>query len=265
MKVSIVTPNFNGARFLEDSLRSVQAQRESGVDVEHIVIDGGSTDGSLAILERHRATLRHLVSEPDHGPASAINKGLRLATGDLVGWLNADDRFRPGALRRAADWMERHPRQALCFGHCPIVDERDVEIRRGITRFKEAFFPVSCRFAIQSINYVSQPAMLFRRRAMESAGWLREDLKYAWDYDFILRLWRQGGGTHVPGPALAEFRWHPASLSGQGFVQQFREELQAAADDAGRFSPQVTVHRAVRWGIVTIYGLMARRRAAGGS
>lgn len=261
MKVSIVTPNYNGARFLEESLRSVQAQREAGIDVEHIVIDGGSTDGSLAILERHRAALCHLVSEPDHGPASAINKGLRLATGDLVGWLNADDRFRPAALRRVADWMESHPRKALCFGHCPIVDEQNIEIRRGITRFKEAFFPVSCRFTVQCINYVSQPAMLFRHRAMEAAGWLREDLKYAWDYDFILRLWRQGGGTHVPGPALAEFRWHAASLSGQGFAQQFREELQAAADDAGRLSLQVTLHRAVRWGIVTIYGLMARRRA----
>ena len=260
MKVSIVTPNYNGARFLEESLLSVQAQRESGIDVEHIVIDGGSTDGSLAILERHRAMIQHLVSEPDHGPASAINKGLRLATGDLVGWLNADDRYRPGALRRAADWMERHPRKALCFGRCPIVNEKNEEIRRGITRFKEALFPLSCRFAIQSMNYVSQPAMFFRRGAMDAAGLLREELKYAWDYDFILRLWRQGGGTHVPGPALAEFRWHPASLSGQGFVQQFREELQAAADDAGRFSPQVTLHRAVRWGIVTIYGIMARRR-----
>ena len=79
MQVSIVTPNFNGARFLEESLRSVQAQRDAGVEVEHIVIAGGSTDGSLAILERHRAAISHLVSEPDHGPASAIKqeKGMR--------------------------------------------------------------------------------------------------------------------------------------------------------------------------------------------
>lgn len=260
MKVSIVTPNYNGARFLEESVRSVHAQAGSGLEIEHIVIDGASTDGSLEILQRHRAGIRHLVSEPDRGPASAVNKGLRLATGNVVGWLNADDRYQPGALQRAAATLAQHPRKALCFGHCPIIDESGNEIRRGITRFKELFFPLSCRAAIQSINYLSQPATLFRRSAVGAAGLLREDLKYAWDYEFILRMWRQGGGIHVRGPALAEFRWHPGSLSGQGFVRQFREELEAATADAGRYSPQVLFHRGVRWGIVTIYGRMARAR-----
>ncbi len=260
MKISVITPNFNGARFLESSLRSVQEQAGPGVEVEHIVVDGGSTDGSGAILERFRSGLANLICEPDDGPASAINKGLRLATGEVVAWLNADDLYQPGALRRVAETMQAHPGKALCFGHCPILNEEGVEIRRGITRFKEMFFPVSSRFVIQSINYISQPAMFFRRSAYLAAGPLREDWSCAWDYDFILRLWRQGGAVHVPGPALAAFRWHPGSLSGRGFVRQFEEELQAAMTDAGRYSLQALLHRGVRWGIVTIYGQMARKR-----
>ena len=261
MKISIITPNFNGARFLEESVRSVQSQAGPGVEVEHIVIDGGSTDASAAILDRVGAGIAYRVSERDNGAASAINKGFRKASGDLIGWLNSDDRYRPNALSRVAAAMQGHPRKALCFGHCPIIDEEGREIRKAITRFKEAFFPLSSRFTFQSINYVSQPAMLFRRTALEAAGPLRENLRCAWDYEFMLRLWKQGGATHVSGGPLADFRWHPGSLSGRGFEVQFQEELDAAIADAGRWSPQALLHRGVRRGIVTIYDLMARRRA----
>jgi len=264
MKVSVITPNYNGARFLEESVRSVHAQAHPGLEIEHLVIDGGSTDGSLDLLRRHRAGIRHLVSEPDRGPASAINKGLKLATGDLVGWLNADDRYRPGALQRAAAALERHPGKALCFGHCPIIDEDGGEIRRGITRFKEACFPFSCRPLIQTVNYVSQPALFFTRLAWQAAGDLREDLRAAFDYELLLRLWRQGGAMRLGGEPLADFRWHPGSISGQTFERQFREEWEAAAADAGRFAPQTLAHAFVRRGIVASYRYLACRRQVNG-
>ena len=97
---------------------------------------------------------------------------------------------------------------------------------------------------------------------MQTAGLLREDLACAWDYEFILRLWRRGGAVSVPNPPLAAFRWHEGSISGQRFRQQFREEWAAAAADAGRFSPQALLHLGVRWGIVWSYSLMewGRRR-----
>ena len=264
LKISVITPNWNGARFLEACLHSVRAQRADGVDVEHIVVDGGSRDASLEIIGRHRAGIDHLIVEPDRGPADAINKGLRLATGEWVGWLNADDVFCPGALARAAETARRHPRAALLFGRCVIVDEQDREIRKGITRFKECFFPISSRFTFQCINYISQPATLFRRSAVEAAGPLREDLKAAFDYEFFLRLLRQGPAVRVPGPALAFFRWHPASISGQHFARQFREEYEAARADAGRFSPQTLIHLGVRWGIVASYTWMTRGARSGG-
>ncbi len=263
MKFTVITPNWNGERFLDETIRSVLAQRADGIELEYFVVDGGSTDGSAAIIDRHRSDLTGVVCEPDRGPASAINKGLRLATGDFVAWLNADDRYRPGALRRVVDAFAGHSGAALCFGRCDIVDEAGREIRRHITRFKELFFPISSRFVIQSINYISQPAMFFRRSALEKAGLLREDLKAAWDYDFVLRLWRQGGAARIPGPPLADFRWHEASISGSHFQRQFREEWEVAAADAGRCSLQALAHWFVRWGIVGSYSLMARRRGGG--
>jgi GT2 family glycosyltransferase len=198
--------------------------------------------------------------EPDRGPADAINKGLLRATGDIVGWLNADDLLYPGALERVAEAMACHPERALCFGHAVIVDEGEREIRSGITRFKEMFFPISSRFAIQCINYVSQPATFFRRSAVERAGRLRQDLQAAWDYDFVLRLWRHGGAARIGKPPLAAFRWHEASISGRHFRKQFREDWEVAARDAGRFSLQSLLHLGVWWGIVGAYSWMAWRR-----
>lgn len=262
MTVTVITPLFNCVRFLESTLDSVAAQRRGlpdGVRLEHIVIDGGSTDGSLDIVERHRGEIDKVVSEPDHGPADAINKGLRLASGDLVGWLNADDTYAPGAVRRLLETVSRKPGRALYFGRCDIIGEHGEEIRKGITRFKNAFFPFSCRPLMQTINYLSQPASFFTREAMSSAGLLRTDLKAAFDYDWTLRLWRHGGAAVIPGPRIASFRWYGGSISGTSFRRQFDEEFAIAAKDAGRFSPQTLAHWFVRCGIVAIYSRMAQR------
>lgn len=260
MKFSIITPCYNSERFIEQTLASVAAQRDQGYEVEHIVIDGGSEDGTLAILDRYRDQIQHLVSEPDGGPAEAINKGLSLASGDLLAWLNADDVYHPEALWRVADVMQSNPSAALCFGRCRIVNENGKEIRRGITRFKEAFYPLSSRFMIQCINYVSQPAMWFRRNASEAVGRLNETLVAAWDYEYLLRLWKQGKGVAIGGSPLADFRWHPNSISASRFQEQFAEEYQAAVEDAGRYSPQRWLHAGVRWSIVAAYTCLSSRK-----
>lgn len=260
MKISILTPNYNGARWLARAMDSVLAQRLApGDELEYLVIDGGSTDGSLAIAEARRERLVALVSEKDAGPADALNKGFRLVRGDLVGWLNADDAYRPGALAAAAAAARTHPAAALFFGKCRIVDEAGTEIRGFPTFVKNACFPFSSRFLIQCLNYVSQPAAWFRRSALEAAGGLRTDLQAAWDYDLTLRLWRQGGGVRIPGAPLADFRWHPASISGTHYERQFEEEWRIAAADAGNRSLQAVLHRCVRHGIVACYRRMNRR------
>ena len=261
MLFSVITPNYNGGRYLEQALRSVMLQgREEGIEVEHIVVDGISTDASAEIIQKYSPRLARVIIEKDSGPANAINKGLRIANGEVISWLNADDRYLPGAFRRVKMAMEKNPHVALCFGKCPIVDADGAEIRSFITRFKERFFRLSSLFTIQCINYVSQPAMFFRRRCLKQTGFLREDLLAAWDYDFLLRLWHCGGAAVVEGGPLAQFRWHSDSISGRAFAQQFREEFAIAAADAGTASPQAMIHWFVRWGIIGIYTLMKHRR-----
>lgn len=260
MKISVITPNFNGARFLETCIRSVVAQRENGFDLEFIVVDGGSSDQSHDILKRWEKYIDLLIIEKDKGPADAINKGFRAASGDWIAWLNADDFYLPSALRRAIATAQEFPSSSFVFGKCIIVDEDGQEIRRGITRFKELFFPISSRFVHQSINYISQPATLIRAAAARAAGPLRPDLKAAFDYEFFLRLWRQGVARRVPGPPLAAFRWHESSISGSQFDRQFREEFEVAKLDAGPWSIQTFLHWFVRWGIVFSYRAMQWHR-----
>lgn len=260
MRFSVITPSYNSGRFLEATIKSILKQRESGIELEYIVLDGGSQDETKSILRRYESEIDHLIIEPDSGPANAINKGLQFATGDIVSWLNADDLYYPGTLQRVAEAAMAHPQAALYFGGCPIVDEQGLEIRDKITRFKEFFFPISSRFTYQCINYLSQPALFFSGDAVRAVGPLREDMVAAWDYEYILRFWQSGSAVRLPGPPLAAFRWHEGSISGQNFGVQFKEEYDAAKADAGSFSLQTMIHFMVRWGIVGMYELMARNR-----
>ena len=167
MKISILTPNFNGARWLARSMDSVLSQELApGDELEYLFLDGGSTDGSLKIAEARRDRLAAIISEKDNGPADALNKGFRRATGDLIGWLNADDMYRPGALAAAIAAARAHPKAAFFFGKCRIIDEEGHEIRGFPTFVKNACFPFSSHFLIQCINYVSQPSSWFRRSAL---------------------------------------------------------------------------------------------------
>jgi glycosyltransferase involved in cell wall biosynthesis len=262
MRFSVITPNYNGATYLEQAINSVLAQSDD-VELEYIVIDGGSSDGSLEIIGKYKENIAHCLVEPDNGPAHAINKGLQLVTGDIVSWLNADDFYYPGALARVGNGFSLFPRAAMFFGVCPIVDETNQEIRGGITRFKEFFYPLSSRFTYQCINYISQPSLFFAGHAGRRAGLLREDMKAAWDYEYILRLWRYGSARRIKGSPLAAFRWTEGSISGQNFSIQFEEEYEAAKSDAGVFSVQAGIHFLVRWAIVGIYSAMslARKRS----
>ncbi len=260
MRFSVITPNFNGALYLEKTIRSILDQKKD-VDLEYIVVDGGSTDGSLNILDRYRDSIDRCIIEKDTGPANALNKGFRLATGDVISWLNSDDLYFPGTLARVQKSFESSESAAMCFGGCSIIDEQNNEIRSSITGFKELFFPLSSRFTYQCINYLSQPSLFFKRFAVEEAGLLRENMVAAWDYEYILRLWHSGSTTRVKGSSLAAFRWHESSISGQNFRVQFEEEYLAAKADGGAVSPQTLMHFLVRWGIVGAYSLMSWQRA----
>lgn len=201
MKFTVVTPSFNQAAFIERTLASVAAQQ--GVEVEHRVYDGGSTDGTVAILERAGPSLRW-ASERDAGQADAVNKGLREATGEAIGWLNSDDVYYPGALARVAAFLEAHPDVDVVYGDADHIDAND--------RVLEPY-PVEpwSLERLEERSFICQPAAFIRRRVPERHGVLDSSLRYCMDYEYWLRLGRGGARfAHLP-EKLAGSRLHPAT------------------------------------------------------
>ncbi|MGH9592393.1 MAG: glycosyltransferase family 2 protein [Bryobacteraceae bacterium] len=187
LKVSIVTPSFNQAKFLPATLRSVREQTYPGID--HIVVDGGSTDGSVDLL-RAAPGIRW-VSERDRGQVDAINKGFAMATGDILAWLNSDDTISPDAVRIAVDALERTGAD-LVYGDVRIIDQDGTHERMfyGI--------PFDYRVLLYGIDYIGQQSVFFRRTLLDKAGPLRPEFDNAFDYELWLRMARHGRLAYVP-------------------------------------------------------------------
>jgi glycosyltransferase involved in cell wall biosynthesis len=202
--ITVVTPSFNQARFLEDTLRSVVSQGYPRL--EYIVIDGGSTDGSVDIIRRYESHLRYWVSEPDRGQSHAINKGLGMARGDVVAWLNSDDTYLPETLSRVGALFAQRPDVDLVYGDFVYTDVAGRPMR---TRH------VFSHMAYESLlyhDYLGQPAVFFRRSLFEMIGPLDEALHYCMDWELFLRMWRVCKPVHMP-VVLATYRLDHAAKS----------------------------------------------------
>ncbi len=195
--VSIVTPAFNSARFIERTIASVMTQDYPRV--EHIVVDGGSTDGTLDILRRYP----HLrwISEPDRGQSDAINKGLRMAQGEILAWLNADDTYNPGAISTAVQWLQSHPDVGLVHSDYHVIDEED----RHLYTLHAIDFELDQLFLTNEIP--GQFTAFWHRTIRDRVGDLDEGLHYVMDYDYWLRIAMAFPVKHIPGPCLANFRY----------------------------------------------------------
>lgn len=233
LRISIITPSLNQAPFLARAIESVLAQ-QGDFELEYLVLDGGSTDGSAEILGRYAGRLRCRIG-PDAGQASAVNEGLRLASGDVVGWLNSDDLLRPGALAAVARAFRERPEALWVHGRCDIIDEQDRPIRRWVSAYKDHRCRHYDRRSLLVENFVSQMTVFWRRAALERVGFLDETLHYALDYDLWLRLAALADPVYLP-ETLAAFRWYRASKSGGSFERQFEEDFRVfrrhAPDDA---------------------------------
>jgi len=206
-KISIVTPSLNQGAFFTEMLESVRSQNYP--NVEHIVVDGGSKDETLPLLHSKSGTgWDHLrwTSERDGGQAQALNKGFRQATGDIIGWLNSDDRYRPGCFEIAARIFSENPDVDVIYGDYTFIDEsgNHLRVRREIAFNRLVLLH-------HHMNYIPTTATFFRRRIFDDGNWLDESLHYAMDHEFYLRLARKGYRIkHVPA-VLADFRIHTAS------------------------------------------------------
>ncbi len=188
-KISVVTPSFNQARFLERTIRSVLDQGYP--NLEYIIIDGGSTDGSQEIIRRYSSQVAYWVSEPDRGQADAINKGLQRATGDWIAWQNSDDVYYPGAFAYLARASDRHREADLLIGNIMLIDEED-RVIRDIRYVRPTFESLLAEGMV-----LTNQAAFWRRSVHQRIGLLKESLSCAFDYDWFLRLLEQGQGAHV--------------------------------------------------------------------
>lgn len=230
--VSIVTPSLDQGAFVERTLESVLSQ-QGDFDLEYLVQDGGSSDGTLAILERHRDRIS-LVVERDSGQADAVNRALRRARGEIVGWVNSDDLLRPGAVQAAVEAFRNAPSALWLHGQCDIVDEDDRPIRRPVAAYKDFRARRHRMDRLLVENYVSQMTVFWRRSLQDRVGLLDLSLRYTFDYDLWLRFAAVAPPLYLVR-TLAAFRWHAASKSGSSFEAQFAEDwevfLRHAPDD----------------------------------
>jgi glycosyltransferase involved in cell wall biosynthesis len=213
--VSVVTPSFNQAAYLEETIRSVLEQDYP--NIEYIVIDGGSTDGSVELIRGYADRLAYWTSEPDRGQADAINKGWARATGDIVAFLNSDDYYLPGAISRVVELFRRNPGAGFASGQAVWVTESGEHVQK--TRF--TVDPDECRiFDLHSQTSVPQPAAFVRREVIEKVGMLDPSFHFGLDGEFFLRVLGNFPGVSTPD-VFACMRLHEASKSvgaGTGFA-----------------------------------------------
>lgn len=179
--ITIVTPSFNQGRFIGQAVNSVLSQ---GVpDVEHLIFDAGSTDETIRVLKSFGDSIQW-VSEPDKGQSDAVNKGLKAATGEFIGWLNSDDIFYPGSFKAVLNVFETMPQVDILYGMADHIDEANNVI--------EPYYNEEWNYGrLRDVCFICQPAVFFRKSIVERFGVLDERLRYCMDYEYWLRIGRK--------------------------------------------------------------------------
>jgi len=253
MKITIVTPSYNQATFIERTIESILGQNYP--DLEYIVMDGGSTDGTVEILKKYGSQILW-KSEKDSGQSEAINKGLRMATGDIVAFLNSDDTYEPGSLQAVADYFNKKKDIMWAYGKCHIIDENDLEIRKPITWYKNLLLRKYSYRKLLAENYISQPATFWRREVHKEIGYINEKEHFTMDYEFWLRL-GQKFRAGVINKYIANFRMYDTSKSGSLSNPQFVDELRIARKFSGNYKLPIFLHQINYYKITWAYRLMA--------
>jgi glycosyltransferase involved in cell wall biosynthesis len=221
--VTIVTPSYNQGEFLEETIRSVLHQDYE--PIEYLVLDGGSSDGSVEIIRRYADRLAWWTSEPDEGQAQAVNRGFARSTGAYLGWLCSDDTLLPGAISRLVGALEERLDVDLAYGDVQWTDADSAVVRHGRAR------DLDLEDLLRGGSLpVFQPASLWRRSLWQAAGPLAEDLAYVLDTAFFLRAACVGTWLRLP-ETLATYRVHPESKTARVDVRKAEELLRFARWD----------------------------------
>jgi glycosyltransferase involved in cell wall biosynthesis len=218
-KINIITPSFNQGAFIEETIRSVLLQ--SYPNIEYIIIDGGSTDGTVEIIRKYEQRLAFWVSEPDEGQADALRRGFELAKGEILAYLNADDLYTPNAVETAFTAFQDDPDLALVHGDSIIINDAGEKI--GHKRGEEGAF---LSYFLSMANPISQPSAFWRRSDYESIGGIDSKLHYVLDYDLWSRMGLVGKKFRHIAADLSLFRIHASSKTQQSMLPFEQERLE---------------------------------------
>jgi Glycosyl transferase family 2 len=231
--VTIVTPSYNQVEYLEETIRSVLLQDYP--NLEYLVVDGGSTDGSVEVIKRYEPWLAWWVSEPDDGQSNAINKGLAHATGDILGWLNSDDLFESGTIWRIVQHFRSHAECRLIYGLGDYVNEQTE--RTGPCSYVQPFD----RKLLRTVDYVLQPAAFWRRDLWEESGKLSEEYRWAFDWEWFIRASQLTDFCFLP-EKLALYRSLPATKTLSGGKSRQAEIAHVARVHGGILQPTYVIY-----------------------
>jgi glycosyltransferase involved in cell wall biosynthesis len=231
MKISIITPNYNTDKYLEQTIQSILSQK-GDFDLEYIITDGKSTDNSLNIIKKYEEEIKEgkwgnkieyrYLYEKDKGQSDGINKGLRMATGDIMAFLNADDLYLDNTLDKVTKHFKDNPDCMWLTGYCRIIDKNSEEIRRYITKYKNSKLR---RFNFNQLlieDCISQPATFWRKELLEEVGYIDESLHYSMDQDLWARFAKKYS-LHLIPEYLAEFRFTSDTKTGSSIEKTLAE------------------------------------------
>lgn len=267
MKISIITPSFNQAEYIERTILSVISQ-EWDFDIEFIIMDWWSNDWSIEIIEKYHklvSTEEYKIkcksisfvwkSEKDKWQSDAINKWLRISTWDIITYLNSDDTYNDWALQLVTDYLWKSE-SSWCYAKCKIIDKEDREIRKWITSYKNIIGWKYRYSRLLSENFISQMTVFWKREAMEKVGLFNIDEHLCMDYEYWLKLWKVSDPVYIPF-YTANFRFYHTSKSWSRFKVQFKDELRLATKHAEwKYKFSLILHTFNYYKIVFIYKIL---------
>lgn len=250
--VSIVTPSYNQARYLEETIRSVIYQ--SYPHIEYIIIDGGSTDGSLDVIKKYNDEIDYWVSEPDQGQTDAINEGFEQASGDIYAWLNSDDTYQSGAIEEVVVFFSRNPGVGMVYGDLNFINAEGEVI--GKFNAKQTSYRRLRRGGV----YIPQPAAFWRANLWEQVAPLDSSLYFAMDYDLWLRLAKITSMEYYQGHTWANFRVHGDSKTITADARCWDEMLKIHRRDGGDWFSWLVLKYWIRKAVTPLWNWLRRRR-----